>query len=296
MIRARSRLQAFAFWDLSTFLLNGSLFVLVGLQMPRAVRNLDDVTVGHAIVVALTVTGVVVVTRLGWVHVITLVVRTVDRRPAQRSRRVDWRQRTASGWAGFRGAVSLAAALAVPTTIGDGDPFPDRDLIIFTTSVVILLTILVQGTTLPAVIRWARLPEDTDRSDELQFARTRAAQAGLNAIPQVAAELGIDDELMRRVLADYEEHALWLRADEDSADGQAAAEQRDLERQLRLRVLEHKRQAVTEAQCQPDRRHRAARAAGDHGSRGSSPARTAAHRVRPYSLLATERSRGLASR
>ncbi len=207
---------------------------------------MDDVTAVHAIVVALTVTGVVVVTRLVWVHAVTLVVRTLDRRPAQRLRRVGWRQRTASGWAGFRGAVSLAAALAVPASLGNGESFPDRDLIIFTTSVVILLTILVQGTTLPAVIRWARLPEDTGRAEELQLARVRAAQAGLNALPQVAAELGIDDDLMRRVRAEYEEYAQALQAEEDSEDGQAEADVRDLERRLRLGVLEHKRRAVTD--------------------------------------------------
>ncbi len=71
-----------------------------------------------------------------------------------------WRQRCVTNWAGFRGAVSLAAALAVPLTTLSGAPFPERSLLIFVVVVVILVTVIVQGTTLPAVVRWANMPED----------------------------------------------------------------------------------------------------------------------------------------
>jgi CPA1 family monovalent cation:H+ antiporter len=232
--------QAFAFWDLATFLLNGGLFVLVGLQFHRAAENLDSRAVADAVVISLAVTGVVIGTRLVWVHLTAVVIRTVDRRAVQRLRRVGWRVRTASGWAGFRGAVSLATALAVPTTVAGGAPFPDRDLIVFTTSVVILLTIVVQGTTLPAVVRWARLPEDTARAEEMHLARTRAAEAGLAALPQVAAELGIDGEQLDRIRAQYADK---VRNVLDDSPGNTTA--RDRELQLRLTVLDHKRQAVT---------------------------------------------------
>ena len=91
---------------------------------------------------------------------------------------MSWRIRTASGWAGFRGAVSLAAALAVPATLSDGSPFPDRDLLVFATVVTIVLTVLVQGTTLPAVMRWARLPEDGARAEEVRLAQQTAVRGG----------------------------------------------------------------------------------------------------------------------
>ena len=117
VIGARSRTQAFAFWDLATFLLNGGLFVLVGLQFHRAAENLDSTSLADALMISLAITGVVIVTRLVWVHLAAFVIRTVDRRAVQRTRRVSWRQRTALGWAGFRGAVSLATALAVPMTV-----------------------------------------------------------------------------------------------------------------------------------------------------------------------------------
>ena len=132
----------------------------------------------------------------------------MDRREAQRARRA-WRQRFVTGWAGFRGAVSLAAALAVPMTTLSGAPFPDRSLIIFVVVVVILITVLVQGITLPAVVRWAKMPEDVAHADELQLARCVGAQAALDALPMVAAELGVSPELLGRLAKEYEEHAAW---------------------------------------------------------------------------------------
>ncbi|MGY1771914.1 Na+/H+ antiporter [Blastococcus sp. SYSU D00813] len=243
IIRARSRVQAYAFWDLATFLVNGSLFVLVGVQVPGVIDDLEDGRELHALWVALVLAGVVVGTRLAWVHVMAGVIRTLDRRPQQRLRRATWQTRTAVGWAGFRGAVSLAAALAVPETLGDGTPFPDRDLIVFTTIVVILLTIVVQGVTLPAVVRWARLPEDTARAEEVHLARTRASEAALEALPSVAARIGVDGDLLEQVRAEYEQHARDLEV-EYSADGDGGAELREQDRQLRLGLLEHKRAAV----------------------------------------------------
>ena len=231
VIHARSRTQAFAFWDLGTFMINGGLFVLVGVQFPGVVRHLDGTSFGRAVWVAVSITLVVIVTRLLWNHVATAVIRTVDRRAVQRTRRVGWRVRTVNSWAGFRGAVSLATALAVPMTLADGTPFPDRDLIVFTASTVILLTILVQGTTLPLVVRWARIPEDTGRAEELTWARKRAVDAALAALPRLAREVGADDEHEQRIRVEYE-----------ASDDVTA---RDLDRRLRLAVLSEKRQAVT---------------------------------------------------
>ncbi len=240
VIRARSRVAAFAFWDLATFMINGSLFVLVGLQFRRVVESLDGKTLFGALGVAVAITAVVIGTRLLWVQTTPYVIRAVDRRAVQRTRRVGWRQRMVSGWSGFRGAVSLATALAVPATVAGGAPFPDRDLIVFVAAVVILLTILVQGTTLPLVVRWARLPEDTGRTEELALARVRAAEAGLAALPRLAADLGVDGAHLDRLRTEYEEYRE-LAAD----DAGENATIRDLDRRLRLAVLWEKRQAVT---------------------------------------------------
>ncbi|WP_375481997.1 Na+/H+ antiporter [uncultured Mycobacterium sp.] len=252
VIRARSRLQSFAFWDMSTFLINGSLWVFVGVQIPGAVRGIYKVDGGlrRAALLALAVIGVVIVTRFAWMEITTVLIRGLDRRAVQRARRVDWRQRTVSSWAGFRGAVSLAAALAVPLTTRSGAPFPDRSLIIFVVSAVILVTVLVQGSTLPLVVRWARMPEDARHAAELQLARTRSAEAALEALPQVAGELGASPELLRRLQKEYEEQAALVMANADSAAPNDAAERNDLIRQVRLAVLQHRRRAVTELRDQ----------------------------------------------
>jgi Na+/H+ antiporter len=248
VIRARSRLESFAFWDITTFMLNGSLWVIVGVQIPGAVRHISDANGGlrHAVYIALAVTGVIVVSRVFWVEATTALFRTFDRREVQRERRVDWRQRMVTSWAGFRGAVSLAAALAVPTTTLSGAPFPDRSLIIFVATVVILVTVLVQGSTLPLVVHWARMPEDDAHVQELQMARQRSAEVALETLPEVAAQLNVSPELLSRLKKEYELRAAVV---EDSGNGDSEPSKLFLKkekiRRLRLRVLDQQRRAVT---------------------------------------------------
>ncbi|MEV0717534.1 Na+/H+ antiporter [Asanoa sp. NPDC050611] len=242
VIRARSRVQAFAFWNIATFVVNGSLFVLVGLQIPAAARRIDNDQMGRAVGIAFAAAAVVILTRLVWIHLMAGLIRVFDRRAVQRTRRLDWKVRTAYGWAGFRGAVSLAAALAVPSVLPGGAAYPDRDLIVFVTSVVILTTILVQGLTLPMVARWAGLSSDRARIDEARHARVRAAEAGLAALPAVARSLNAPTYLTDRVRADYQAAADEARRGDGHSE-LTSAEQ--LERRLRLGVLEHERLAVT---------------------------------------------------
>jgi Na+/H+ antiporter len=246
VIRARSRLLAGGFWDIATFLINGSLWVFVGIQIPGALHGVSNAAGGlrHAAYLALAVTGVVIASRIVWGEITTVLIRLIDRREAQRERRVSWRQRFVTVWAGFRGAVSLAAALAVPATTLSGAPFPDRSLLIFIVIVVILGTVLVQGTTLPAVVRWARMPEDLTYAEELQLARCRGTQAALEALPVVVAELGASPKMLARLQKEYEEHAA-LIAENDDGSTNDLAKHNDLVRRVRLGVLEHKRRAIT---------------------------------------------------
>ena len=247
VIRARSRLQAFAFWDIATFLLNGSLWVFVGVQIPGALRGITHVDGGlrHAVYIALAVTGVVIASRIVWGEITTVLLRTIDRRALQRERRVSWRQRVVTAWAGFRGAVSLAAAVAVPTTTLSGAPFPDRSLLIFIVIFVILVTVLVQGSTLPAVVRWAKMPDDVAYVQELELARTRGVQAALDALPTVADEVGIGDDLRRRLQKEYEEKAALALATEDGSPNSRLVKGKEKVRRVRLGVLEHKRREIT---------------------------------------------------
>lgn len=247
VIRAPSRLVAFGFWDIVTFLINGSLWVFVGVQIPNAVHGIANVGGGlrHAAYLALAVTGVVIASRIVWGEATTVLIRLIDRRQVQRERRVSLRQRFVTAWAGFRGAVSLAAALAVPTTTLSGAPFPDRNLLIFIVVVVILVTVLVQGITLPAVVRWARMPEDLAHAEELQLARTRGVQAALDALPSVAGEVGVGDELLRRLQKEYEEKAALVLATEDVSTINRLVKGKEKVRRVRLGVLDHKRREIT---------------------------------------------------
>lgn len=196
---ARTRVQADAFWTITTFLLNGTLFVLVGLELPDSLQSLHSYSVGRAVLDALVVAGVVIGTRLAWAYTVPYLIRLVDRRPAQRLRRTSARHRLPAAWSGFRGGVSLAAALAVPVTL------PGRDLIIVVTFGVILVTMLLQGLTLPAVLRWARLPDDGAEAREHRLARRTAAEAALAELPAAAERLALSEAVVDRVRAEYEE-------------------------------------------------------------------------------------------
>ncbi|MER7457864.1 Na+/H+ antiporter [Micromonospora sp. NPDC126480] len=241
VIGARARIMAFDFWDLSTFLINGGLFVLVGLQIPRAVEGVTSTSLIRALLIAVVVAGVVFVTRLAWVHLSALGIWAVRRRTPRREPRPPWRISVVAAWAGFRGAVSLAAALAVPLTMPDGGPVHERDLIIFSTALVIVLIMLVQGTTLPLVVRWAGLMGDAQREDEVRLARLRATEAALAALPDVAGRLGVEADLVERLRTEYQSRLEGMR----SGVAEEGQPMRDQERQLRLAVLEHKRREVT---------------------------------------------------
>jgi CPA1 family monovalent cation:H+ antiporter len=245
IVRADTRQQAQAFWGLSTFLLNGSLFVLVGLQLQSSVRDLTSFDLTRALGAVGLISAAVIGTRFAWTFTVTYLIRAIDRRPQQRSRRVGARTRVVNASAGFRGAVSMAAALAVPETIGDGGPFPDRDIIIFVTSGVIVVTLVLQGLLLPLVIRWARLPYDSSVEEERLMAEITATSEALEVIPGVAADLGIDEAVVSRTLAEYDTHLRILRARQDGTEPEEEINHTEHDyATLRLELLSRKRASV----------------------------------------------------
>ncbi|AGL14664.1 Na+/H+ antiporter [Actinoplanes sp. N902-109] len=219
LIAAQDRLRVRAFWQLVTFLLNGTLFVLVGLELRGAVTGLTSSPLRTAVIDAILVAVAVMAARFVWTNTTPYVIRALDRRPQQRARRMTFRGRLPNAWSGFRGAVSLAAALAVPSGV------PGRDLIIVVTFGVILITLVVQGLTLPAVLRWARLPEDTSET-EMEYAESKAVDAALRLLPGEADRLAVDPEIFSLVRAEVEERRTELaesalggnQTDNDRAD------------------------------------------------------------------------------
>jgi monovalent cation/hydrogen antiporter len=241
-----SRLQTRAFWQLTAFLLNGALFVLLGRQLPDALHVLSSYPPWRAVRDTLLISATVIGTRLGLLHTVPCTIRAM-RRPKRRRHRENARHQLPMAWSGFRGGVSLAAALAVPVTVADGSPFPGRDLIVVITSGVILTTLLLQGLTLPAVLRWARLPEDGVALGEALRAERAAAEAGLAAMPALATQLHTPAAVLDRVRADHEDHLRSLirpaAAEHDDAVTRLRGHRSEADR-LRAALLAHKRAAI----------------------------------------------------
>lgn len=239
---AETRRQMQAFWSLSTYLLNGVLFLLVGLQAQAAVRSLSGSERAHALIAVAAVSATVVGARFAYMYTVPHLIRLIDRRPQQRGRRMGERHRVVVAVAGFRGAVSLALALAVPETLDSGAPFPDRDMIVFVTSGAIVVTLVVLGVLLPAAVRFARLPQDTSIDEERRLAETLVTQEALAVLPQVALELHADAEVVQRVQHEIQTHLHVVSADADlDADSDPAVRHEAHYSALRLALLDHKR-------------------------------------------------------
>lgn len=193
---AASRRQAESVWPFGVFLLNGALFVLIGLEVQWVAHQTSLRTIGW-----LTLATVAV-----WVTL--LVVRFLFQMLAVPFQRIGGgsvhplglrtRMQLVSTVAGMRGAVSLAIALSVPLATGDGVKLDGRDDIIFVTAGVILLSLLVQGPLLPAVVRWARYPVDHGEDEEFELAERAISGSAMAALDALAVEHGISDEVRDR--------------------------------------------------------------------------------------------------
>jgi Na+/H+ antiporter len=245
MVRADTRQVSTAFWSLTTFLLNGSLFILVGLQANAATRDLATTGLARALGLTAIAAVAVVGIRLLWLFTTPYVIRAVDRRPQQRLRRLGPRPRIVHALCGFRGAVSLAAALAVPETTASGEPFPGRDVIIFVAAGVIVVTLVVQSVVLPFVVHWAHLPPDTQLDEERSLAVTVSSEEAFAAMPRIAAEMEVDEAVLDRARTEYERHLLLLRADgnDEAVDDTERRLEEEYSR-LRLALLAQKRQTI----------------------------------------------------
>ena len=234
------RLQGVAVWEIVQYLLNALLFVLIGLQLPVVIDALGDVSaatlLGYAALVSLTVIAL----RFAWVFAGLLGPKWITRRMS------NWRGAVFLSWAGMRGAVSLAAALALPLQTDAGNPFPGRDLVLFLTFAVILVTLVGQGLTLPLVIR--SLGIEDDGLDERQDAKARihAAEAALTRLEQLLNEDWVREDTAERVRGAYNFRTNRFRARlDDGDDGSIESRSQDYQR-LRRELLDAERQALVE--------------------------------------------------
>jgi Na+/H+ antiporter len=230
-----TRLQGEALWSIVAFVLNALVFALVGLQLSSILDKLNGPSAGQLTWWAVLVTGTVILTRVVWVPVF-----------AWRNRHKPFTHTFLISWAGMRGAVSLAAALALPLATHAGAPFPHRDLIIFLTFCVILGTLVLQGLTLPALIRMLRIERDTSEEAEDAKARIRAAEAALSRLEELEGEDWVRDDTAERMrgLYNFRVNRFSSRFD-DGADG-AIEEQSQAYQRLRRELLDAEREAITQ--------------------------------------------------
>lgn len=169
-----TRIQAKEVWETVGFLLNGFVFILIGLELPLIMGGLGDYSREQAITYGLIISGIVILIRIILVYLSTFLPRLLSKKVRQEENHPGFKLPFIIGWAGMRGVVSLASALAIPLTLESGEAFPHRNLILVVTFVVILVTLVFQGLTLPLFLRWLKVEEVDDYTPaEEQFEAIR---------------------------------------------------------------------------------------------------------------------------
>jgi len=243
LLRAEARLTGYAVWETLVLLLNGLAFILLGLQLRTVVSGLEAGHLASMIGVGLLISLVVIVVRILWVYPAAILPRVLipaigraDPLPSMSSLFV-------IGWAGMRGVVSLATALALPLTISTGAPFPYRAEVIFFAFVVVLVTLLVQGLTLAPLIKKLRLMDDGGVEREERHARLEAVKAGQARIQALLDEPWTPRARAEAVHAQLEERR--KRLEEKVAQGDAAEKRTgDGYRRLMHELIEAQREEL----------------------------------------------------
>jgi Na+/H+ antiporter len=201
LISSATRLQGIFFWDFLIYLTEGMVFLVTGLQARTLVDHFRNTSLAELALSALTICAVVVLARFLWMFPATYAPRWLFRALRRRDPAPPWQWPFAIAFTGIRGIVSLAAALAIPLTLEDGSPFPHRDLILFLTFAVILVTLVGQGLTLPWVIRGLGLAHAGQREQELErqeefAARREAIDAASRRLDWLARERALPGEIV----------------------------------------------------------------------------------------------------
>ncbi len=204
LIRSKTRLQALFFWDFVTYLIEGAVFLLTGLQARAIIDGLEAMPWSQLLFYALAISSVAIIVRFVWVFPATYLPRWLSSRLRQREPAPQWQDPFVIAFTGIRGVVSLAAALSIPFMISQDQLFPDRHLILFLTFSVIVVTLVLQGPTLPWLVKQLGLvdsgsKETQERAQLEAHARVEAARAALDRLEQVAAASGLPPEQIRHM-------------------------------------------------------------------------------------------------
>ncbi len=239
------RLQANAVWESLVFILNGVVFVVIGLQLPYVLRQTEGVPILSLLLYGGLFSALVIVLRLLWTFPgarVSFFVRT--RLLHQKEERPGTRELFVVGWTGMRGVVALAAALSLPQTLADGSPFPHRNLIVFLTFSVILVTLVLQGLTLPPLIRALGLGGGSGLHTLETEARRALLEAGLHYLEnRRQSDLPAFADLYDDLAQHYQHRLAGLTGDSNDGDG---SERKSYDRYLDLsrELLDTERQTA----------------------------------------------------
>ena len=244
---SNTRLQATAVWNVLVFLLNGLLFLLIGLQLRAILATIGTAFWPAFIRDALVICLTVILVRVVWVFTATYLPLLVSARWRRMNPDPGWRNVLLIAWAGLRGGLSLAAALALPLTIAAGAAFPEREHIIFLTFCVIVATLVVQGLGLVPLIRLLGIPADSTPEHERNHARQVALQAALARLDALASEDGASESSpvhlssLAHLRSHYEDKLRQVMAQRDGVE-----EERDtvIYQRIQTDVLNAERAAV----------------------------------------------------
>jgi CPA1 family monovalent cation:H+ antiporter len=203
------RIQAWAVWDALTFVLNGLVFVLIGLQLPFVLAGIREYSLRQLLLYGALFSGIVIVLRMIWMFPGAYIANLIRTRLLHQTvSRPSVRQTFVVGWTGMRGVVALAAAISLPEALADGSAFPQRNLIIFLTFSVILVTLVLQGLTLPPLIRALGLAGATGHKSEEEAARSAMVEAALAHLEEARTRDGVEFASIYQDLAQHYRHRL----------------------------------------------------------------------------------------
>jgi len=195
-----SRIMTYSVWEVVIFLLNSLVFILLGLQLRNVMQGISEYASGELALYGIGISAVVIVVRFIWILPSAMHTLYISKKTAKREQ-FDRRNMIVFGWAGMRGVVSMAAALALPLTVNNVLPFPHRNLIIYLTFCVILSTLLLLGFTLPWIIRKLKLPKYSIAAEEYEV-RTNVVTETIAHIEENLSLL--QDELLNNIKSKYE--------------------------------------------------------------------------------------------
>jgi len=242
----QTRLMGEGFWAIISFVLNALLFGLVGLQLHPILNRLSGHTHWQLVWWGVAITGVVILTRLLSAGPVAYLPRWLFPRLRERDPYPPWQWVAFVGWTGMRGAVTLAAALAIPLSTSSGAAFADRDLIVFLAFCVVLGTLVVQGGTLPLLIRLLGFEDDGLDAKEEAKARIKAAEAAMQRLDELVSEDWVRDDTAERLRGQYRFRInRFSEPYRDDGDGTIEQRSQDYQR-LRRELLEAERVRIVE--------------------------------------------------